>query len=145
MPITHAILAGITGTALMSLTMGLIHRSRLANADMIRALGSMVTRSLDHALPVGLLIHLGAGALFAIPYTYILRSLPVTAAGAQIAAGAAIGAFHGVATGFVLLAVIAEKHPLEQFRECGLEVAVAHVVGHVLYGAGVGLMCSLLA
>jgi hypothetical protein len=129
----------------MSVSMGLIHTTGIANADMIRALGSLVTRSLRRAFPFGLLIHATAGVLFAIPYTYILRSLPADGAGAQIAVGAAIGAFHGAAMSFVLLAVVAENHPVERFRESGFEVAGAHVVGHVFYGAGVGLANALLS
>lgn len=145
MPVINTVLAGAIGTILMSLSMGVIHLTGLANADMIRALGSLVTRSLRRAFPVGLLIHAAAGVLFAIPYVYILRSLPVTSAAAQTVVGAAVGLFHGAAMSFVLLASVAENHPLEQFRESGVEVAAAHVVGHVFYGAGVGLAWALLS
>jgi hypothetical protein len=143
--VTNIVFAGLIGTVLMSISMGVIHRTGIANADMIRALGSLVTRSLQRAFPVGLLIHLTAGVLFAFPYTYILRSLPVTGAAAELVVGAAIGAFHGAAMSFVLLAVVAEKHPLEQFRDSGIEVGAAHVVGHVFYGAGLGLAWALLS
>jgi len=144
MPALDIAIAGLVGTALMSLTMGLIHITRLTNADMIRGVGSLVTKRLDNAFPVGLLLHLIAGAIFAIPYTYVLRSMPVVSPASQLAGGAALGLFHGVAAGFILMALVAEKHPLERFRKAGVEVAVAHVVGHVAYGMGVGLMSALL-
>lgn len=145
MSATDIALAGLVGTAMMSLTMGLIHATRLANADMIRGIGSLVTKSLDNALPVGLLLHLAAGALFAYPYVYVLRSIPVISPGAQMGGGAALGALHGVCMAFVLMALVAEKHPLERFRGAGVEVAAAHVAGHIAYGMGVGLMIALLS
>ena len=142
--ITHVFAAGVAGSILMSLVMGLISRAELANADMVRALGGLLTRSRQNAFPVGLLIHLAAGALFAIPYTWILRSSGIEALPAQVVMGAALGLFHGAAMSFVLLAVVSDKHPLPEFREVGFEVAAAHVVGHVAYGAGVGLACGLM-
>ena len=142
--LSQTFIAGLVGTVFMSLVMELIRRSGLANADMIRALGSMATRSLHNALPVGLLFHLVSGLVFAIPYTYMLKSVGIDAVAAMTIIGAAIGLFHGAAMSFILFAVVAEKHPIEQFRECGLEVAAAHVVGHVAYGAGVGLTFCLL-
>jgi hypothetical protein len=137
--VLQVLAAGVVGAILMSIVMGLIHRSELANADMIRALGSLLTRSLHNAFPIGLLIHLAAGALFAIPYTYILRASGIEAAFPLIVVGAAIGLFHGAAMSFVLLAVVAERHPLDEFRKAGFEVAAAHVAGHLAYGLGVGL------
>lgn len=38
------------------------------------------------------------------------------------------------------MALVAERHPVEKFRRAGPEVAAAHIVGHVAYGLGVGLM-----
>ncbi len=144
MPVLDIAIAGLVGTVLMSLTMGLITVTHITNADMIRGVGSLVTKRLDNAFPVGLLLHLIAGALFAVPYTYVLRSMPVISPGTQIAGGGALGAFHGVAMAFILMALVAEKHPIERFRKAGVEVAAAHIVGHVAYGMGVGLMSALL-
>jgi hypothetical protein len=45
---------------------------------------------------------------------------------------------------FVLMAVVAERHPVERFRSAGPEVGAAHILGHVAYGLGVGLMAWLL-
>ena len=143
MPISHMLLAGLAGAVLMSIVMGLIHRARLANADMVRALGSLFTKSLHNAFPVGLLIHLISGAIFAIPYSYILLSAGIKSPAIMIIIGAAIGLFHGAAMSFILLAVV-DKHPLEVFREARFEVAAAHVAGHVFYGIGVGLAVWLM-
>jgi hypothetical protein len=44
---------------------------------------------------------------------------------------------------FILVIAVAEHHPLPEFREAGFTVAVAHVVGHVVYGALVGLVLGM--
>ena len=56
--------------------MGGIHASGYANADMIRALGSLVTRRYEGSFATGLGIHLVSAMLFAIPYTAILGAFP---------------------------------------------------------------------
>jgi hypothetical protein len=55
-----------------------------------------------------------------------------------------IGLFHGVAFAFVLVISVAEHHPLEQFRDAGFEVAIAHLAGHIIYGLIVGTMVGIL-
>jgi hypothetical protein len=39
---------------------------------------------------------------------------------------------------------VAETHPVERFRTAGVEVAAAHVAGHLAYGMGVGLVAGWL-
>ncbi|HET6347989.1 MAG TPA: hypothetical protein VFH88_02800 [Candidatus Krumholzibacteria bacterium] len=137
------VLAGLLGTVFMSLVMWFIHEQGWANADMIRAVGSLVTRRYEGSVPPGLLMHLTAGCLFAIPYILIIRSLGSTNIFVILMVGAAIGAFHGAAMVFVLMA-LAEKHPLPQFQTAGPAVGWAHVVGHVAYGVGVAVMVAWL-
>ena len=75
MVLLHTFIAGVAGTILMSIVMTLIHRIGWTNADMVRALGALVTKSYENSLLPGLAIHYAAGALIAIPYTLILNSL----------------------------------------------------------------------
>ncbi len=138
------LVAGLTGTVLMTATMWFIHRSGWANADMTRALGSLVTKRYEGSLGPGLLIHITAGILFAVPYVFIMRTVAPDSILATVAVGAAIGMFHGAGMSFILLALVAEAHPVEKFRGAGPEVAAAHIVGHVVYGIGVGLAASLM-
>jgi hypothetical protein len=51
-----------------------------------------------------------------------------------------MGLVHGLVVALALLAVVTKRHPVERFRNAEFEVAVAHIVGHVAYGFGVGLM-----
>lgn len=137
------IVAGIVGTAGMSLSMWLITKSGIANAGMIRAIGSMFTKSYEGSFGPGLVVHLVSGILFSFLYVILISIFPPTSVAATIATGAMIGVFHGVAFGFLLVITVAEHHPLEQFRSAGFEVAIAHFVGHVIYGILVGLVIGL--
>jgi uncharacterized membrane protein YagU involved in acid resistance len=136
--------AGITGTVLMTGIMWFIHRAGWANADMTRAVGSLVTRRYEKSLVPGIVLHFGAGCVFAIPYLLIVRTLGNITFLEHVLVCAAIGVFHGAAMIFVLMA-IAESHPVERFRTAGVEVAGAHVVGHIAYGIGVGIVAGLAA
>jgi hypothetical protein len=138
-----AIVAGLTGTIFMSAVMWFIHERKWANADMIRAVGSLVTKRYDNALVPGLLLHVLAGVFFAIPYLIVMRTTGVTNWFVIACVGLSIGTFHGAAMVFVLMA-LAEKHPIERFRVAGPAVGWAHVIGHMAYGTGVGLAVGLI-
>ena len=137
-------LAGLVGTAGMSLSMGFIHAKGWANADMIRALGSLVTRSYERSFGPGLGIHLVGGQLFAVPYAVILGAFGETSFLTRLVLGAVLGLVHGLVMSLLLLVAVSERHPVEEFQEAGLEVAGAHVVGHVAYGIGVAVVVAAL-
>jgi len=137
------IVAGLAGTSGMSLAMWIITKSGIANAGMIRAIGSMFTKSYDNSFGPGLVVHFISGILFAFLYVILISIFAPTSLVAAIGAGAMIGIFHGVAFGFLLVITVAEHHPLEQYRNAGFEVAIAHFVGHVVYGILVGLVVGL--
>lgn len=145
MTVIMTILAGVVGTAAMSLFMSVVHRAGWANADMIRALGSCVTRSYENSLGPGLLMHFASGAAFAFPYALVLSGLGLPTVAGVLGAGALIGFVHGFAMSFLLVAAVSERHPVPRFRTAGFEVAAAHIAGHVAYGIGVGAAVGLLA
>jgi len=134
--ILETIIAGIAGTALMSLVMTLVHRADWARADMIRALGSYFTDSYERSVAPGLLVHYIAGIVLAFPYVIVLDGLDVLSPWGAMAIGGLIGFVHGFMMAFVLIAV-SDSHPVERFRGAGFEIAGAHLVGHIAYGIGV--------
>lgn len=136
-------LAGIVGTAGMSLVLWGISQTGLANAAMIRAIGSMFTRSYEDSLGPGFVVHFIAGIIIAFIYVALISLLAPESLAGTIAYGGMIGLAHGVAFGFLLVVAVAEHHPLEQFRRAGLEVAIAHLIGHVIYGVLVGAIVGL--
>ncbi len=136
-------LAGVIGTAGISIALWGISHTGIANAPMIRAIGSLFTRSYEDSFGLGLTVHFIVGIIIAFVYVALISLLePASLAGA-IAYGGMIGLAHGVAFGFLLVVVVAEHHPLEQFRRAGLEVVVAHLFGHVVYGVLVGAVVGL--
>ena len=137
------VLAGLVGTAGMSLALWGITHTGIANAGMIRAIGSMFTKSYEDSFGPGLIVHLIAGVIIAFIYVALISLLAPESLAGTIAYGAMIGLAHGVAFGFLLVVAVAEHHPLEQFRSAGLEVAIAHLAGHVIYGVLVGAVVGL--
>ena len=59
-------------------------------------------------------------------------------------AGTLIVFIRGAVAGFILVAVVAENHPLKEFKEAGFSVAVAHWLGHLIYGLIVGAVIGLM-
>ena len=45
-----------------------------------------------------------------------------------------MGFIQGAVVGFVLVAAVAENHPLPEFRQAGFSVALAYWAGHLVYG-----------
>jgi hypothetical protein len=142
-PILVTILAGILGTGGMSFVMWLITRSGLANADMMRAIGSIYTRSYNNALLPGIIIHLTTGSVIAFLYTAFLSIFLLRSVVALTGLGGMLGLLHGLAVSFALVALVAEHHPLDRFRKAGSEVVVAHMIGHIIYGLIVGAVIGI--
>ncbi len=53
--------------------------------------------------------------------------------------GLGLGMLHGLLVSLMLVWVVADHHPLEEFKEADLLVGLSHFAGHVAYGAVVGL------
>ena len=136
--------AGGVGAISMSLAMGAIHATGYANADMIRALGSLVTRKYEGSFGWGLVIHLLSGMLFAIPYAAVLGGFAEKSLLMSAGLGGLLGLVHGLVMSLILLGVVTERHPMNRFKSAGFEVAIAHIVGHVAYGIGVGAVAHAL-
>ena len=139
----RVILSGLVGTGAMTLLMSFVTRAGLANADMVRAIGSVFTGSLDRALVVGATLYAMGGIIFAALYTFALSYLPLEGFWQTFGASTLLGFVHGFLMSFVLVVVVVEHHPVDKFREAGFGVALAHLLGHVAYGMGVGLVLGL--
>ena len=143
-PYLTTAIAGLLATGAMSGILYLIHWRGIANADMINAVGSIVTKREENALAAGLLVHFGSGVIFAYIYVGAWSIWEFTAPGIYIMFGLLTGLAHGLVVSFVLVALVAEHHPVAKYRQAGLGVALAHLVAHVAYGVVVGLVASFL-
>lgn len=138
-----ALAAGVIGGLAMEGAMWLISRAGLAKGDMILALGSMVTKTRARAYRVGLGIHVVAAIGFALAYTFLMVALGYTALPASLMIGLGVSLLHGIVVSLMLVWVVADHHPLEEFQEADLLVGLTHVVGHVAYGIAVGFVVGL--
>lgn len=138
-----AILGGLLGTGAMTLVLYMIDKSGLAKSDMVRAIGSLVTKQLDNSFVPGIIIHFLSGFIFSIVYALIIDVLNPTGFAAAIGYGVAIGMFHGAAVGLLLVVAVAEHHPLEEFQKVGFSVAAAHWFAHVIFGLVLGIITGV--
>jgi hypothetical protein len=145
MLVLKIVFAGLAGTTAMILLMGLIHGLKWAEADMVRAIGSLYTEEEEGALPVGLVVHMTGGVFFAFLYALLISVAPIppTSPGAVFLVCLLAGVFHGFVVSIFLAVVVAEYHPLKRFQKAGVDVVLSHLAGHVAYGATVGLVFVL--
>lgn len=137
-------ISGLVATTGMTLLLTAITKSGLANADMVRAVGSLFTRSYDNAFKVGFIIHLSAGLVFGFIYTFAVQAFDVQGFPGIVGSGVLIGFIHGAVVSFMLVAAVAEHHPLKEFQEAGFSVAAAHWAAHLLYGLLVGIVLGFM-
>ncbi len=137
-----ASLAGLAGAAVMSLVMRLIARAG-EGGDMVEALGSLLTGSLANARMVGRLLHVISALGFGLLYTVLIIALGLSGWPQALFAGLGFGAFHGIVVSLALVWVVADNHPVEQYRKASPTVFVAHFAGHLAYGSVVGLVVAL--
>ena len=136
--------AGLIGGAAMEFVMWSITRSGWAKADMLVALGSLVTGTRDNAWRVGAIIHASSACVFGMIYTLILLSIEMTGMPQAMMIGLGMGFVHGMLVSLILVWVVADNHPLEEFASASFAVGVAHLAGHVAFGGLVGFIVGVL-
>ncbi|MEL6821165.1 MAG: DUF6789 family protein [Calditrichota bacterium] len=135
---------GVIATICMTIYTTIIHRLGLANTDMVRAVGGFYSRSYENALGIGLIVHFIAGILFSAVYVIVLNNvLSLQGFGTFVIASTIIGFIHGFVFSFGMI-ILSEHHPLERFRDLNSSVIFFHLVGHVIYGAVIGMTLGFL-
>lgn len=138
-----SVIAGLLGGAAMLTAMWLMTRGGLAKGNMVVALGGMITKSRENALRVGLIVHAISAIGFAMVYAMAMLWLGATEMPQALMIGVAAGFFHGLVVSLMLVWVVAEGHPFEEYNEAGLAVGLSHLAGHIVYGAVVGLVVGI--
>ena len=138
-----ALVAGVLGGLAMEAAMLLITRGGRIKGDMILALGSLITKSRDNAYRVGLIVHATAAFGFALVYVLLMVTLGYTRMPNSLMLGLGVGALHGIIVSLMLVWVVSDHHPLEEFKEADLMVGLSHMAGHVAYGGVIGLVVGL--
>ena len=112
------IIAGFLATAGITAVLWMINRTGWTNADMVRAVGSLFTRSPKYATRVGFLMHFTAGIIISGVYLHVLSLLNLPNVWALIFVGSVIGFVHGFVFSFIMV-IFAEHHPVELFPGSG--------------------------
>lgn len=139
-----ALLAGVLGAAAMEAVMWGIGRAGWAKADMIVALGSLFTHRRENAFRVGVVLHAISAVVFSIGYALAMLALEQTALPGSFVLGLGIGVLHGIIVSLMLVWVVSEQHPLEEFKEADLAIGLSHLTGHVAFGGMIGLVVGVL-
>lgn len=143
MGVVTIVIAGLIATGLMCVFLEIVTKSRIANADMIRAIGSLFTKNLENSLKPGLFVQFSFGIFFSFIYFAVMGFFVPDSLLYGMTVGFVMGFFHGMVVSMALVVSVAEHHPLEQFKDAGFEIAAAHVGGHIIYGLTIGVIYGL--
>ena len=139
----YAISAGLLGAVAMWGAMRLIERAGPPTSGMVVAVGSLLTRSRQNALAVGIFVYLLCAIAFGLLYTLLMMRMELTAWPHAVFTGAGLGLFHGLVVSLGLVWVVTDNHPLDEFRQATPLVFISHFVGHIVFGTVVGLVIGL--
>lgn len=133
------IIAGILGATGRILLLELISRMRITHVDAVKAVGTLYHGYFGHPLLRGV----GANYLFGVISAFIYLTLisfvcPASSVLVTAGFGALIGLHQGYAEGFSLVPLVAEHHPLPEFRKHGHEVVIYNWLVQIFYGLIVG-------
>jgi len=131
------IVAGFIGTAGITMTLWAINKTGWTNADMVRAIGSFITRSYENSLHIGLIIHFFSGIIMSTAYLHIISVMEVPNILSLIFVGGSLGFGQGFIVGWAIIR-FSEYHPIEEFQKADYQVAIAHIIGHIVYGGLIG-------
>jgi len=138
-------LCGLAGAFAMTAFMAAVSSAFSKRVDMVRALGSYFTGRVEGSLWLGRLIHAVSGLIFGAVYLLIMHWMGALTFPYPLFLGIGFGFFHGLIMAYVLMIFASERHPIEDYRKATLEEGLLHLLGHVIFGAVVGLMAALLS
>jgi hypothetical protein len=137
-----SVIGGVAGAAAMVAVMTLIDQGGPPGRNMIDAVGSLLTRNRENARLVGVMLHGAAAVGYALVYTVLLMAFNLTQWPDGLFAGLGLGILHGIVVSLSLVWVIADQHPLAEYRETGPVVFLSHLAGHAVYGAVIGAVVA---
>ena len=135
------LIAGLAGTAAMTLLLQIPKWIGLGNIDIIRAVGALTTQKHKEAFLPGLIIHCGAGIIFAYAYVFLLSlsHIPINPL-----TGLFLGSLHGALIMLFVSITILEHHPIATYHDRGPMTGFAQLLAHMVYGLIVGTMVPFL-
>ena len=132
-------LIGFGATLVMTGVVFGLHGKSVSALDMLRALGSIFTRRLDYALPIGAAVHCIVGCACAFFYIGTWNLFPFAGIVQLTTLGVLVGFGHGLLVSLLLMTAVSEHHQLARFRKAGFGIALAYLTAHLAYGFTIGL------
>lgn len=139
MNVIGAIIAGLIGTAVMTLLMTVAPMMGMPKMNVIGMLGTMVTADPGTATAAGTFGHFMMGVIFAIIYA----ALWTAGIGSPTAlSGVVFGLVHGIIAA-LMMPLMLRVHPRPPGMSTGPMMLTGLLVGHVAYGLTVALVYGL--
>lgn len=136
---------GLIGAYAMNVFMRTVSAAYSERVDMIVALGSYFTGSIENARNLGTTIHAIAGIFFGMCYFLIMSAMNALVFPYALFLGLGFGFFHGLVMSYGLMFYASERHPIETYKKATLEEGLLHLVGHVIFGGVAGLIGGLIS
>lgn len=136
---------GIIATGAMSSFLWIITGLGIMNVDMIRAIGSIYTRSEDKAILPGMMMHFTAGIIFSYFYFFMFKIFPMSIEVPimYVVLSFIVSMMHGLIVSLLLVVLVASHHPVEKYQKAGFGVAVYHFLAHLVYGLVLGILYTI--
>jgi len=136
--------AGLVGALLMNLFLRWVNDSFDEPVNMVRVLGSYVTKSQESGLTVGTVLHLLFGGIFGILYAWFLTLIGAAVFPASLFAGLGMGFAHGLISSYMMMFIMSENHPVGKYRQATFSIGLLYLMAHGIYGAVMGLSMGIL-
>ncbi|CAM2064323.1 hypothetical protein SCOR_03070 [Sulfidibacter corallicola] len=140
-------ISGFIGVLVMTLFLRRARFLHLPESQMVRAIGSMITKNYDTSLIPGTIVHFTVGTFFGYVYWFLLQTAPEQQhwhTMVYVAACGMMGLVHGLVVTLFLVIAVAQYHPVERFQKLTPNDMVSHVIAHLAYGITVGFFLSSL-
>lgn len=138
-----AAVAGLIGAAGMAAVLFLFSRKGWTRANLIVALGSVVTRKSQNAFGVGITLHAVAGIVFAMVYTIIFAFFGLDHPLAILFVGLFLGFLHGIVMSLIIVVTLVLSEGDGEFKKVEFSAGPVHLIGHIVYGLLVGAVVGL--
>jgi hypothetical protein len=137
-----ALLSGVVATLLMVAVMYALVWRGFHHGDMIRVLGSDLTEKPKRYFSMGMTIYFATGVLLSWVYYLVLDFFKFD----SVLVSNGFAGFMGFSQGFILMHFYVEelgaRHPIKLYKKFWIPIAVAHWLGHWIYGASIGSLIS---
>jgi hypothetical protein len=142
--IVYVAICGAASAAAMAIFLKSIAVAGIVRRNIIALVAARFSTNPGSSFLKGLIIHLAAGAFFAFGYVRVWQIVGLHSPFQLGLAGAAAGLGHGLVVSLLAINFLTERpDKIDPGPAYGFAVALAYVVGHIIYGITLGLLVSI--